>query len=575
MSTYQGTLKLRATGTVEGSGLGFVTEVTALVRLSVPALLRETWLTGSFFLEGAAVTTLTDAAGGVTLSERALLGGAGGSPVVLDELGLLLPGFGYDDGYAWTGNASFNADRSELRYSGAGAYDGYVADRVEHGSFDASLTLAMADHTYDIDATVLVQDEGDEGATPFAFLVTRHGPSDVTSAVSWRVEAGSNRDFYADVFFDGIYPSGRLEFAPGETQKLLTIAVAGNRVQQADTEFVVRLDYSAQPIVPLNLVGRAIIRNDDTQALLSLSSAEIVLDEGDSGTTAFEFHVVRTGNTESATTFSYVMSPLAPHRAGDGDFAPGTKTVLAVTMAPGQTEYTLRFDVVGDTEAEPDERFRVELFNPGRGAVLGRSVATGTIRGDDAIVDLSVISAVTGLALPATPQFYYGPVEFIAREAIIDAPDGMIVTTGSPDWFIRSGSGNDAITAHSGRNVLDGGTGSNFLVGGNGEDNFFLDARGAAGPIWSTVVDPDGGGYLTFWGVSPDTHAFIWEAAQGAPGFTGLTLHALAPDRPAVSVTVAGLQANVYGSVPVEWVAHRDAASGSDYVLVVVPRVFL
>ena len=50
MSTYQGTLKLRATGTVEGSGLGFVTEVTALVRLSVPALLRETWLTGSFFL---------------------------------------------------------------------------------------------------------------------------------------------------------------------------------------------------------------------------------------------------------------------------------------------------------------------------------------------------------------------------------------------------------------------------------------------------------------------------------------------------------------------------------------------
>ncbi len=55
--------------------------------------------------------------------------------------------------------------------------------------------------------------------------------------------------------------------------------------------------------------------------------------------------------------------------------------------------------------------------------------------------------------------------------------DSLNISASTPDWFIHSGSGNDAIAASSGINVLDGGTGSNFLTGGSGTDTFFVDDR--------------------------------------------------------------------------------------------------
>ena len=114
----------------------------------------------------------------------------------------------------------------------------------------------------------------------------------------------------------------------------------------------------------------------------------------------------------------------------------------------------------------------------------------------------------------------------------------------APNVFIHTGSGDDAINVSSGQNVLDGGEGSNFLVGGSGEDTFFLDGRGGQ-VMWGTLVNFHAGDTVTLWGFVAGVSTYSWTDGDGAPGYTGGTLHADLTGGGGVttSVTFAGLTA--------------------------------
>ena len=119
------------------------------------------------------------------------------------------------------------------------------------------------------------------------------------------------------------------------------------------------------------------------------------------------------------------------------------------------------------------------------------------------------------------------------------------ITALAPGVFIHTGSGIDAISVASvgGTNILDGGTNSNFLVGGaagSGTDTFFVDARGAGSDVWSTISGFHAGDAVTLFGITPASKAIAWVDNEGAPGATGLTLHATEAGAPQVSFTLAG-----------------------------------
>lgn len=152
-----------------------------------------------------------------------------------------------------------------------------------------------------------------------------------------------------------------------------------------------------------------------------------------------------------------------------------------------------------------------------------------------AVLDTTTGQTATGNGLP-----YSGPVVGLQSEYVNLTSDNINISASTPNWFLHSGSGDDAIAANSGTNVLDGGTGSNFLTGGTGTDTFFVDDRAATADIWSTVVGFHVGDAATIWGVTPQDFGLTWADGQGAVGFTGLTLHATAPGRPTASLTLAG-----------------------------------
>ncbi len=123
------------------------------------------------------------------------------------------------------------------------------------------------------------------------------------------------------------------------------------------------------------------------------------------------------------------------------------------------------------------------------------------------------------------------PVEMEARPGLdVDftyiggSENEVIVSTDGAD-FLALGAGDDAADGGDGIDILDGGTGSNFLTGGAGTDTFFVDARGG-GSTWSTVTDFDPGEWLVVWGWREGVSNSIWVEGDGAPGYTGATLHA-------------------------------------------------
>jgi Ca2+-binding RTX toxin-like protein len=181
-----------------------------------------------------------------------------------------------------------------------------------------------------------------------------------------------------------------------------------------------------------------------------------------------------------------------------------------------------------------------------------------------------VTDTSTHQAVSVTPQAYSGPVAGLQEQYINVSADSLNITTGSPSWFIHSGTGTDAIdvSAGGGNNVLDGSTGSNFLVGGLGNDTFFVDDRSAATDIWDTVTNFHVGDSATVWGVTPQDFGIAWADGQGAAGYTGLTLHATGPGKPNAALTLAAYTTGDLSSGRLTVTYGTDPGSGSPYMLI-------
>ncbi len=105
--------------------------------------------------------------------------------------------------------------------------------------------------------------EGNSGATPFTFTVSRGGDTRGAANVRYGVSGGSLvGGLNANDFVGGVLPSGTVSFAAGETSQTITIYVQGDRSVENNEPFYVYLSApsigtaSGQP-------GYGFINNDD------------------------------------------------------------------------------------------------------------------------------------------------------------------------------------------------------------------------------------------------------------------------------------------------------------------------
>jgi serralysin len=213
-------------------------------------------------------------------------------------------------------------------------------------------------------------------------------------------------------------------------------------------------------------------------------------------------------------------------------FTPGANGVGTLTLSNGAT--TIGTLAMAGT-------FTGQAFQVAAGAAANsyNLTVTGAPAGAS---NFLVVDTTTGLSSTAAGEVYSGPVAGLQHQYINISPNNLNITATVPNSFIHSGAGFDAIDVSkvSGNNVLDGGTNSNFLVGGAGNDVFFVDDRVATSDIWSTVVNFHTGDAATIFGVTSSGFALNYADGEGAAGFTGLTLHAIAPGKPIASITLTG-----------------------------------
>lgn len=274
--------------------------------------------------------------------------------------------------------------------------------------------------------------EGDSGTTDLTFTITRDGGSSGEVTVDYAATFGTANA--NDIV--GTLPGGTLTFAAGETEKTVTITVAGDTVRESDETVTLTLTGATggATIADAEAVG-TILNDDGAPASVSIGDVSVV--EGDSGQTLATFIVTRTGG-EGA--FSVAYTTMSNTATADSDFVGANGRI---EFAAGQQTATISIAVNGDTLRENNEKFYVALSDATNGATLTDSLGEATIVNDD----LFRIHDVQGaayyspvLAAEGVSTFNVRSTATVTIQAVVTALDGsgarqgFYLTEETADW---------------------------------------------------------------------------------------------------------------------------------------------
>ena len=254
-------------------------------------------------------------------------------------------------------------------------------------------------------SSVSVQNEGNSGSTNYVFTIHRTGLTNGVTSVNWAVAGAGSNPTTTNDFVPGSPLSGVLTFAPTETEKTVTVQVAGDTTFEPDEAFDLILSGATSGAEILRASQRAVITNDDAPpppATLAIAAADAFRAEGTGSTpTPFTFTVSRSGDTSSPSSAIWTVAGSGANPATASDFTGNALPTGTVSFAAGQSSATVTVGVNPDSTVENDETFTVTLSNPS-GASLSTATASGIIRNDDVAPPPPTPTAQSTVAIVAT-----------------------------------------------------------------------------------------------------------------------------------------------------------------------------
>jgi hypothetical protein len=176
--------------------------------------------------------------------------------------------------------------------------------------------------------------------------------------------------------------------APGETEKTINVTINGDVVDETTERFFLDIS-NVQNATPNATRAHGIIFDDDGP---TISINDISIAEGNSGTTSATFML--TLSSASVESVSVRATTAAGTAVAGSDFVTFNQ-VLSIPV--GSVSRTFNVSIIGDTNAEPDESFAVNLSQPLAGTIAdGQGI--GTILNDDSTIQFSTtaVSASEG-----------------------------------------------------------------------------------------------------------------------------------------------------------------------------------
>lgn len=276
------------------------------------------------------------------------------------------------------------------------------------------------------DATVV---EGSAGTTQLMFMVTLSAPSTTPVTVAYGTADGT-----AHAGADYAALTGTLTFAPGETSKMVHVAVNGDVVVEGDETLTLTLSAPTGATIGDGSATGTITNDDVAPPLPTLSVGDITFAEGSEGAPGQGmFLITLSAASATAVTVNFATADGTAHAGSDYVATNGS-----ITFAPGETSKMVHVSAIGDGAVEPNKTFSLVLTSP-TGATIADGTAGGTITNDDSadpqpglptltVADTSVAEGNPGGGSAAEGWFS------TEGNQIVDA-EGNTVQIAGVNWF--------------------------------------------------------------------------------------------------------------------------------------------
>ena len=242
-----------------------------------------------------------------------------------------------------------------------------------------SVTVYDSAGAFRFDSSTLTT--GEKGG-PLSVQVNRIGGSGGAAFVSYSIVPGTataGADYNAPA-------SGTLNFADGQTSATFTINILDDSLYEGTETLNLSLN-SPSSGSAIATPAACLVKITDDEPVPGLSIADASAPEGNGPGSVISFTVSLSAPSGLPTTVNYHTAPGLALAGADYVAKSGT-----LTFAPGELTKTITIDLVGDTQAEYDEQFAVDL-DTAVGALISQGHATGTIVNDDPLPSLSVADA--------------------------------------------------------------------------------------------------------------------------------------------------------------------------------------
>ncbi|XP_066598276.1 sodium/calcium exchanger Calx isoform X1 [Prorops nasuta] len=256
---------------------------------------------------------------------------------------------------------------------GAGNLSRKISERAQSDLSEVKAELQRAEaESIDIDsvnATRVFFEPGHytvmENVGTFEVGVTRTGGDlDTSCTVDYCTEDGS-----AEAGSDYVPAKGTLTFQPGETRKLIELAVIDDELFEEDEHFYVRLSNCSHPAMLVSpSLATVMILDDDHSGIFGFPERDVELVES---VGQYPLRVVRYSGARGRVQI--------PYRTIEGTAKPGKQYMHiegSLVFEDNQTEKFIDLEIIEEDSYEKDALFYVELGEPLlQGAEAGLAVA--------------------------------------------------------------------------------------------------------------------------------------------------------------------------------------------------------
>ncbi|WP_207301633.1 putative Ig domain-containing protein [Xanthomonas vasicola] len=269
----------------------------------------------------------------------------------------------------------------------------------------------------------------EDGATNLLYTVTLDQPSPSALSIGFGVSgtATSGTDYAA--------MSSPLVIAAGQTTGTITIDPTADTTVEPDETVVISLNTGSGYTVGSPNSATGTILNDD---LPVLSINDVSVNEGDAGTTNATFSVSLSAPADAGGV-SFDIATADGTATSGADYVASSLT--GQTIPAGSSSATFTVLVNGDTLAEPNETFFVNVSNV-TGATVSDGQGLGTIVNDDAQPALSIddVSVNEGNSGTTTATFTVSLSAASGQTVTVNYGTADGTATAGSDYVARSGT---------------------------------------------------------------------------------------------------------------------------------------